>query len=63
MDGVTALMNAVRRGHERAVDVLLRHGAEVNTKDGKGRTALMNAAHCNHQPAVVHSACSGRAQT
>ena len=55
-------MSAARYGHERVVDVLLQHGAEVNLRNkdgvtplmyfGRGWTALMSAA-CSGCPAVV----------
>jgi len=44
VSGITLLMGAAYDGHERLVDLLLRHGAEVNQKDSDGRTALMDAA-------------------
>lgn len=37
--GRTALMIAASLGHEKAVDVLLTHGAERNIKDKTGKTA------------------------
>ena len=41
MSGLTLLMYAAFSGHERVVDLLLRHGAEINLLDSLGRTALM----------------------
>ena len=37
-------MDAAVNGHERVVELLLRHGAEVNQQDSDGRTALTLAA-------------------
>lgn len=34
-DGATALHIAAVRGHRELVDVLLRHGADMNARDGK----------------------------
>ena len=42
--GITALMHAAHQGHERVVDLLLQHGAEINLQDGNGTTALIAAA-------------------
>lgn len=41
---VTPLMRAVTRRDSKAVDYLIKDGAEANTKDQKGWTALMIAA-------------------
>jgi len=43
-DGGTALMGAAYIGHERVVDLLIQHGAEVNLQRSSGFTALMSAA-------------------
>ena len=32
-DGITALMVAVQNGHREVVELLLKHGADVNAKD------------------------------
>ena len=45
-------MLAVEHGHERVVELLLRHGAEVNLQDSGGGTALMYAAHQGHERLV-----------
>ena len=45
-------MMAAANGHERVVDLLIRHGAEVNLQSSKGLTALMFAAYLG-PPAVV----------
>ena len=44
VSGLTLLIGAARYGHERLVDLLLRHGAAMNQKDNKGWTALTSAA-------------------
>lgn len=36
---------ATRRGDLEKVRLLLENGADINSKDGHGQTALMNAAH------------------
>ncbi len=43
-DGWTALMHAVRGGHEKTVEVLLEHGANVHSENNDGGTALHVAA-------------------
>lgn len=43
-DGWTALMYAVRGGHEKTVQVLLDHGANVHSENNDGGTALHVAA-------------------
>ena len=48
----TALILAAENGHERVVDMLLQHGAEVNQQSSDGGTALMLTAVFN-RPAVV----------
>ena len=50
--GITLLMAAASRGHERVVELLLQRGAEINLQSGVGWTALMCAAGEGH-PAVV----------
>ena len=37
--------DATRRGDLEKVRLLLENGADINSKDGRGQTALMNAAH------------------
>ena len=44
-DGMTALHYAARSGHTDVVDVLLRYHADVNARDKRGTTALMEACH------------------
>ena len=44
-DGMTALHHAARAGHIDVVDVLLRYHADVNARDNRGGTALMEACH------------------
>ncbi len=46
-DGQTALMIAAERDDHRTVEVLLKHGANVNLKDKEGNTALMFAVKKN----------------
>ncbi len=43
-DGLTALMWAARHGHADVVEVLMKHGADVNAKNNDGWTALMHSA-------------------
>ena len=50
--GVTLLMSAAQEGHERVVDLLLQHGAEINLQSSEGGTALMGAAVKNHERVV-----------
>jgi ankyrin repeat protein len=44
-DGMTALHYAARAGHFDVVDILLRHHSDVNARDNRGSTALMEACH------------------
>ncbi len=44
-DGMTALHFASRAGHIDVVDILLRYHADVNARDSRGGTALMEACH------------------
>ena len=48
VSGQTLLMDAAFNGHERVVELLLRHGAKVNQQSSSGLTALMLAAFSNH---------------
>ena len=52
VSGLTLLMGAARYGHERVVELLLRHGAEINLQDSNGGTALMLAARNGHERVV-----------
>ena len=45
VSGVSVLMTAAGHGHERLVELLLRHGAAINMQDSDGDTALMDAAY------------------
>jgi hypothetical protein len=51
-DGNTALTEAVRKGHVDCVEVLLKHGADVNVVSNYGTTALMRAAEQGHVDCV-----------
>jgi ankyrin repeat protein len=44
-DGMTALHFAARAGHFDVVEILLRYHADVNARDHRGNTALMEASH------------------
>jgi ankyrin repeat protein len=44
-DGMTALHYAARAGHTDVVKVLLRHQSDVNARDNRGKTALLEACH------------------
>lgn len=44
-DGMTALHYAARAGHHDVVDVLLRYHADVDARDNRNRTALIEACH------------------
>ena len=40
VSGVTLLMGAAHKGHERVVELLLRHGAKINQQNSGGEAAL-----------------------
>ena len=44
-DGMTALHYAARSGHRDVVEILLRYHSDVNARDNRGRTALLEACH------------------
>ena len=44
-DGMTALHYAARAANKGVVDVLLRYQSDVNARDNRGTTALMEACH------------------
>lgn len=46
--GDSALSLAARQGHERIVELLLKRGAEADSKDLAGCTPLMSATYCGH---------------
>ena len=52
VSGVTLLMFAARKGHERVVELLLQRGAEINLQSSEGVTALMDAAGNGHERVV-----------
>ena len=52
VNGITLLMVAARRGHERLVELLLKHGAGINVQSNKGFTALLYAADKGHESVV-----------
>ena len=52
VSGVTLLMFAARYGHERVVELLIQHGAEINLQNSVGDTALMRAAQHGHERVV-----------
>ena len=41
VSGTTLLMLAVEHGHERVVELLLRHGAEINMQSSDGVWTLL----------------------
>lgn len=45
---LSPLLRAVERNHVAIVQLLLEHGADMETADKKGRTAVMTAAWKNH---------------
>ena len=52
VNGVTLLMGAARKGHERVAALLLQRGAEVSLQRSDGGTALMAAANQGHERVV-----------
>ena len=52
MSGITLLIGAALHGHERVVELLIQHGAEINLQDSVGSTALMLAAQEGHERVV-----------
>lgn len=42
--GTTALMFAAQAGYSEIVEILIKHGADVNHQDNKGWTALMTSS-------------------
>jgi len=52
--GQTLLMNLCRTGVDiKALDMVVKYGADINAKDNNGRTALMYAAAFNSNPEVI----------
>jgi ankyrin repeat protein len=54
-----ALITAAERGDNAAVQRLLREGASVGARDGRGRTALLAATHGNRVDAARLSIAAG----
>ena len=52
--GETALITAVRQGHYEVVDILLRHGANVNLRN-KVRYCFSLIAACDRVSILIHS--------
>ena len=52
VSGITLLMGAAFNGHERVVELLLQHGAEINLQRSDGWTALVIAASNGHERLV-----------
>jgi len=52
VNGVTLLMGAARKGHERVAALLLQRGAEVSLQRSDGGTALVAAANQGHERVV-----------
>ena len=52
VNGITLLISAAGHGHERVVELLLRHGAEINKQSSNGGTALMIATNYGHERVV-----------
>jgi len=48
-DGTDALMSASVRGHKDIVELLLKNGAQVNSQNSDGHTALMFAYNGKNQ--------------
>ena len=41
VSGITLMMGAAQEGHERVVELLLRHGAEINMQSSDGVWTLL----------------------
>ena len=48
----TGLLLAAQLGHEKCVEVLIRSGADVNSRDGSSNTPIINAATAGHDKCV-----------
>eukprot|EP00026_Physarum_polycephalum_P003297 Phypoly_transcript_03307.p1 GENE.Phypoly_transcript_03307~~Phypoly_transcript_03307.p1 ORF type:complete len:548 (-),score=82.99 Phypoly_transcript_03307:692-2335(-) len=53
--GYTALLMAIKTGNLNIADVLLAHGADINSKTRDGETALILATHFNNEKAVAYA--------
>ena len=51
--GLTALIQAIKRGHDEIADILLKAGANPNLPDFKGRTPLIYSAMAGKPPIVT----------
>src|SRR5215470_9949780 len=58
-DKFTALMLAAGLGHATLTELLIRHGADVNSRNDIGQSALMIAAKCGHRNVVAQLIATG----
>lgn len=50
---MTCLMLAARNGYSQVINLLVSHGAKLNSQDDNGYTALMSAVQYGHEAAVL----------